>query len=129
LDKVFLVGVGGFLGANLRYWLGAWLDSLFGLRFPLGTFAVNLTGSLALGFIATLTLERALIDPNWRLAIAVGFLGAYTTFSTFTYETVRLLETGSYVLALINVAASALLGLLGAGIGIVLARAIGRGGA
>lgn len=124
MDKVIIVGVGGFIGANVRYWLGAWIDGQFGLRFPLGTFIINLTGSLLLGFIATLTVERALIDPRWRLALGVGFIGAYTTFSTFTYESVKLLETGSYGLAALNVLGSGLLGLIGAGLGIVLGRAI-----
>jgi CrcB protein len=124
LDKVILVGVGGFIGANVRYWLSAWIDQNFGLRFPLGTFIINLTGSLILGFVATLAVERALIDPRWRLAIAVGFVGAYTTFSTFTYESIKLIESGSYGLAALNVVASAILGLIGAAIGMVLARAI-----
>jgi len=128
LDKVFIVGIGGFFGANLRYWLGAWLDAQFGLRFPLGTFVINVTGSLLLGFIATLAIERALIDPNWRLAVAVGFLGAYTTFSTFTFETVKLIDSGSYGLALVNLVISILLGLLGVLVGISLVRAVGRGG-
>jgi fluoride exporter len=121
---MLIVGLGGFIGANVRYWLGAWIDTQFGLRFPLGTFLINLTGSLLLGFIATITLERALIDPRWRLAIAVGFVGAYTTFSTFTYESVKLLEAGSYGLAALNVFGSAALGLIGAGLGIILGRAI-----
>lgn len=124
LDKVFIVGIGGFIGASVRYWLGAWIDSQFGLRFPLGTFVINLTGSLLLGFIATITLERALIDPRWRLAVAVGFIGAYTTFSTFTYESIKLLEAGSYGLAALNVLGSTLLGLLGAAIGIAIGRVI-----
>lgn len=124
MDKVILVGVGGFIGANVRYWLSAWIDQNFGLRFPLGTFIINLTGSLILGFVATLAVERALIDPRWRLAIAVGFVGAYTTFSTFTYESIKLIESGSYGLAALNVVASAILGLIGAAIGMVLARAI-----
>jgi fluoride exporter len=90
----------------------------------LGTFVINLTGSLLLGFIATITLERALIDPRWRLAVAVGFIGAYTTFSTFTYESVKLLEAGSYGLAALNVVGSTILGLVGAAIGIAIGRAI-----
>ena len=124
VDKILIVGVGGFIGANVRYWLGAWIDAQFGLHFPLGTFIINLTGSLLLGFIATITLERALIDPRWRLAIAVGFIGAYTTFSTFTYESVKLLEAGSYGLAALNVVGSTVLGLVGAAIGIAIGRAI-----
>ena len=124
LDKMLIVGLGGFIGANMRYWLGAWIDTQFGLRFPLGTFLINLTGSLLLGFIATITIERALIDPRWRLAIGVGFIGAYTTFSTFTYESVKLLEAGSYGLAALNVFGSGALGLIGAGLGIILGRAI-----
>ncbi|HTP08009.1 MAG TPA: fluoride efflux transporter CrcB [Anaerolineae bacterium] len=121
---MLIIGAGGFIGANVRYWLGAWIDAQFGLRFPLGTFIINLTGSLLLGFIATIAIERALIDPRWRLAIAVGFIGAYTTFSTFTYESVKLLEAGSYGLAALNVLGSTLLGLLGATIGIAIGRAI-----
>ena len=108
----------------MRYWLGAWIDQNFGLRFPLGTFIINVSGCLILGFVSTLALERTLIDPRWRLAIAVGFVGAYTTFSTFTYESIKLLEAGSYLLAALNILASVILGLIGAAIGIALARLI-----
>ncbi|MEO7714787.1 MAG: fluoride efflux transporter CrcB [Capsulimonas sp.] len=89
--QLCLIGVGGAVGALARYWLGSWvMDKIPGATFPWGTFVINVTGSFILGLVMTLLTERVLTSPNWRPLITIGFVGAYTTFSTFEYETARL---------------------------------------
>lgn len=121
---VGLIGVGGFLGANARYWLGLWAARRWGITFPYGTLLINVSGSFLLGFFLTLTTERLLVHPNWRLLVAIGFLGAYTTFSTFTYESVALLRDGAWLAGLLNLIGSLFLGVLGLVIGSALARLV-----
>jgi CrcB protein len=118
-----LVGVGGCAGAIARFavarWVAVWMDT----PFPLGTFVINVSGSFLLGILGTLVAERVWPDGDaLRLALGVGFLGAYTTFSTFEFETHALLEDGSWLLASINVAGSVLLGLLAVRAGILLTK-------
>src|SRR5262245_59817825 len=88
--KYLVVGIGGFIGANVRFIVGQWAAQKWGTAFPYGTFLINITGSFILGLFATLTL-KFLWDDTWRLLIAIGFVGAYTTFSTFEYETLELI--------------------------------------
>ena len=95
-------------------------------RFPFGTLVINVSGCLVIGFFSTLVSERISIHPNWRLAIAVGFVGAYTTFYTFEYETFKLIESGSSAGALMNVVISLILGFLAVWGGIAAARTIFR---
>ena len=118
--KIFLVGLGGFLGAVARYLITGVLWRLSPL-FPWGTLLVNTLGSLSLGLIMALVSETLLISPAARLFLAVGFLGSFTTFSTFVYETSALLEGGNFWLAGLNLAASIFLGLLGIRLGALLA--------
>jgi fluoride exporter len=118
---VLWVGVGGFLGANARYLLGGWIASRYGTLFPLGTFVINITGSFILGFFLTLAQERLIVNPNARLFFAVGFVGAYTTFSTFEYESIRLLQNRELFFGLVNVVGSILTGALAVLGGIALA--------
>lgn len=123
--KWFLVGLGGFLGALARYTVSGWFLRLSG-TFPWGTLAVNLLGSFGLGFLMTLAGETLLISPEVRLFLAVGFFGAFTTFSTFAYETERLLSETEWVLAAANVAGSLFLAIMGVKVGALLARVIAR---
>jgi fluoride exporter len=118
MEKILIISAGAILGANARYWLGDWAAQKWGTGFPLGTLAINLSGSLLLGFFMTLATERFLIDPRWRLFFAVGFLGAYTTFSTYTYESFNLLFKGQWLAGLINLLGSAILGIAAVGLGI-----------
>ncbi len=118
--KIFLVGLGGFLGAVARYLITGVLWR-FSPLFPWGTLLVNTLGSLSLGFIMALVSETLLISPAARLFLAVGFLGSFTTFSTFVYETSALLEGGNFWLSGLNLAASIFLGLLGIRLGALLA--------
>ena len=115
------MGLGGFLGANARYLLGGWIAARYGTLFPLGTFVINVTGSFILGFFLTLAQERVLIHPNVRLLFAVGFVGAYTTFSTFEYESMRLLQDGELLWSLVNLVGSVLTGGVAVLAGIILA--------
>ncbi len=94
------VGLGGFLGANARYALGAWIIQRAGESFPLHTLVINVTGSLAIGVLLVLLTERLVVDPAWRLLLVVGFLGGYTTFSAASLATVRLIEQRRWSLAL-----------------------------
>jgi CrcB protein len=121
---VLWIGLGGFAGAVARYWLAGAIAARAGVTFPLGTFVINLSGSFALGLLIGLLEGHAATPPVARLALGTGFLGAYTTFSTFTYETIRLVEEGSILLAALNVGASVVLG-LGVGVaGLVAGRVL-----
>ena len=125
--RFLIVGVGGFIGANARYVLGGWVQQRWGASFPYGTFVINISGSFVLGLFATLALRYGWSD-EWRLLIAIGFVGAYTTFSTFEYETIQLIASGNrYREAAINLAGSVVLGFLAAYLGVVVARLMMRG--
>lgn len=124
MGRYIAVALGGALGAMSRYWISTIVGERFPTRFPLGTLIINVTGSFIIGFFLTLVSERINIHPNWRLAVAVGFVGAYTTFSTFEYETFKLLETGSGISGFMNVIISLMLGFLAVWGGIALAREI-----
>ncbi len=122
--RYLLVAIGGMLGAVSRYGLTGWISKATESRFPYGTLAVNTIGSFAIGFFLALALERFSWSPEIRLFFAVGFLGAFTTFSTFSYETVELLREGAYAMAAANMGVS-LFGCLAATIaGTILAKLI-----
>lgn len=118
-----MVGVGGFFGAIARYLVDRWISGTMGALFPYGTLAVNVSGSFILGLLATTITQRWIVHPHWRLLITVGFVGAYTTFSTFGYETHQLMEEGSFGLALLNVLLSVTVALIAVRFGILLGRA------
>jgi CrcB protein len=115
------ISFGAIAGALSRYYLTLWSSERFGTSFPYGTFVINLSGALLMGFFNTLVLERVNISPDLRLMIAVGFLGSYTTFSTYTLDTSVLLRTRNRRTALFYWAGSAVLGVLGLWLGSFLA--------
>ncbi len=120
-----LIGAGGFFGAVARYVVDGWISGSTRIgAFPLGTFAINLSGAFALGVVFALTLEKAAIDPRVRGPVMIGFLGAYTTFSTLMLESWRLAEDGSWGLALLNVGGSSVLGMCAVFAGLTLGRAL-----
>jgi CrcB protein len=121
---ILWVGLGGFLGANARYLLGGWIAARMGTLFPYGTFVINITGSFILGFFLAFIQDRPWVHPTARLLFSIGFVGAYTTFSTYTYETIALMENGQVLLAAINCIGSVVAGLLAVFAGIVLGRAL-----
>jgi len=125
MEKFLLISLGAVLGANARYWISEWAARKVDSVFPHGILLVNLSGSFLLGFFITLATERWLLDPRWRLLVAVGFFGAYTTFSTYTYDSIHLMLKGQVGVGLLNLLGSALLGILAVGAGIFLAKAIG----
>jgi CrcB protein len=116
------VAAGGALGACLRYFIGGSVFARTLTPFPLATFVINVSGSFIIGFFLTLATERMNVSPHLRLAVAVGFVGAYTTFSTFEYETIRLIEEGRFIYAVLNVVLSVVVGFLAVWGGIALAR-------
>jgi len=122
VQTTLLISIGAVLGANLRYWLGVWVGERLGTQFPYATLIINLTGSLVLGIFITLISSRFLIDPQWRIFFAIGFLGSYTTFSTYTYESIALILAGNWWLGTVNLFGSAVLGGLAAILGLVLGR-------
>lgn len=124
LMPYLLVGLGGFIGAIARFELARAIGALVESRFPWGTFAINVSGSFLLGVLGVIVAQKTAPDSEaLQLALGVGFLGAFTTFSTFEFETHALLDDGSWVMALANMIASLLLGLVAVRAGIVLAKA------
>ncbi len=122
MQTMLVVTVGGALGALSRYGLGVWISSKWNHGFPLHTFLINISGAFLLGFIHILFIERLNVNPLWRIGIGVGFLGAFTTFSTFGYEVITLLEGGSLYTAGLYTLLSILVGFTGVALGVGLAR-------
>jgi len=117
---VLLVALGGAIGSVARYLMGGWFASRLGPAFPYGTFAINISGSFIIGLFLAFAERRASLSPYWRLFFAVGFVGGYTTFSTFEYEAVRLLQDDELLLGALYVAGSVVTGAFGVLAGIVL---------
>jgi fluoride exporter len=122
--KPLWIGAGAFLGANLRYFLQTWTANRWGPGFPYGTLIINVSGSFVLGFFITLVTQRVVVSSEWRAFVAVGLLGGFTTFSSFSVETLNLLQTGRWLAAAANLGGNVCLGLVGAYLGVILARAV-----
>lgn len=122
MQSMMVIAFGGALGALSRYSLGLWISSKWNQGYPLGTFIINITGAFLLGFLNILFIEKLTIGPLWRLGIGIGFLGAYTTFSTFGYEVIMLLEEGSLQTAVLYTLLSVIIGFAGVALGVGLAR-------
>ena len=108
--KYLWVGLGGALGSIARYVVGLVVYEWMGTRFPYGTFVINVSGCFIIGLVLTMLDERLGLSPAWREAIPIGFVGAFTTFSTFEYETLRAVQHGQGATALTYVAGSVVLG-------------------
>ncbi len=119
-----VVFVGGGLGAAFRFGLGTWIGQRWGRSFPLGTFVINVSGSFLIGLLMTMMAERFMENPVWRLLLVVGVLGGYTTFSSFEYETGKLVTDGEYLYAVLNAVLSVMLGFVALKTGEVLAKII-----
>jgi CrcB protein len=120
--QLFAIAVGGAIGAVLRFGLSTSVYRWLGRDFPYGTLTVNVIGSLLVGFLATLFIDRLMLSVEWRTAILVGFIGAFTTFSTFSLETLALMENGEPLRALLNILLSVVLCLSATWIGLTLGR-------
>jgi CrcB protein len=116
------VAVGAMLGANLRFVVGNWAADQFGAEFPYGTLLVNVSGAFVIGIALSFIGQRVGISPLWRLFFVTGFLGGYTTFSTYTWEALSLAEDSAWVSAAIYVLGSNIFGFIGVWLGSVLAR-------
>jgi CrcB protein len=112
VQKYLLIALGGALGSILRYWVGSTVSGRMGIRFPYGTLLVNITACLVIGFTLTWMGRRADINPAWRFLIPIGFIGAYSTFSTYEWETLSTLRSGAFLLAALYAGGSFLLGLI-----------------
>lgn len=124
MQKYFFIALGGSLGSIARYWVGSTVADRMGTRFPYGTFVVNITACIIIGFSLSFLAERTELNPAWRFLVPVGFIGAYSTFSTFEWETYSNLQTGAFLIAGLYVVLSVVLGLAGVWCGVLIARAI-----
>lgn len=122
--KILLVALGGSIGAVTRYLVSNWAAEKFGAEFPYGTLIVNVIGCFIIGAFMTMATERLIINPYWRLLVTVGFVGGLTTFSSFSYETFRLLQDADLVMALYNIVLNLILGFCATWMGISLVRLI-----
>ena len=124
MQAVLWISLGAIAGANARYFISRWAARIFNPAFPYGTLIINITGSMLLGFFLIWTSERVLADPRWRLMIAIGFCGAYTTFSSYAFETMYYFEQGHWLLFAVNILVNNVLCLAAVLAGAALARAI-----
>lgn len=112
MQKYLLIAVGGALGSIARFWVGSTVAGRMGIKFPYGTLIVNLTACLVIGFSLTYLGRRADLNPAWRFLIPVGFIGAYSTFSTYEWETLSTMRSGAFLLAAVYAVGSLILGLV-----------------
>jgi CrcB protein len=111
LQKYLLIAFGGALGSIARYWVGSTIAGRMGTKFPYGTFLINMTACVLIGFSLTLLARRADMNPAWRFLIPVGFIGAYSTFSTYEWETLSTIRSGAFLLAALYAVSSLVFGL------------------
>ncbi|MCW8889981.1 MAG: fluoride efflux transporter CrcB [Sedimenticola sp.] len=122
MSQVLTIAAGGALGALMRFWVANGVYSMLGRGFPYGTLAVNVLGSFVMGLLYILFLERMSVSPEWRAALLIGFLGAFTTFSTFSIETLNLIEQADYAKAGLNMILSVAACLFACWGGLILGR-------
>lgn len=122
--KLFFVALGGSIGASTRYLVSDWAAQRFGSDFPYGTLIVNIVGCFIIGMFMQLMTDRIIVNPYWRLLITVGFVGGLTTFSSFSYETLKLVNDGELAFAIYNVASNMIVGFLATWIGISAAKMV-----
>ena len=122
MQKYLLIGFGGALGSIARYWVGSTVAGRMGTKFPYGTFVINLTACIVIGFSLAFLGRRAGINPAWRFLVPVGFVGAYSTFSTFEWEIFMNLQAGSFFIAVLYVTLSVFFGLAAVWLGVLVAR-------
>jgi len=111
LQKYFLIALGGALGSIARYWVGSAIANRMGTRFPYGTFVINITACMIIGFSLTFMANRAELNSGWRFLVPIGFIGAYSTFSTYEWETLSTIRAGAFFLASLYAVSSLILGL------------------
>lgn len=122
MQQLFFIAAGGAIGAVLRYGVANGVHAIAGRDFPYGTLVVNVLGSLMIGVLSILLVERYALNPEVRAILIIGLLGAFTTFSTFSIETFYLFENGEHVKALLNILLSVMLCLIATWLGIIIGR-------
>ena len=122
MSQLVAIAIGGAVGAVSRFWLSNGVYHVLGRDFPYGTLVVNVVGSLLMGLLYVMLIERTALGPEWRALILIGFLGSFTTFSTFSMETMSLIEAHAYLKAALNILISVVLCIMGTGLGMILAR-------
>ena len=122
--KYVIVGIGGALGSILRFWLGNYIGSRMGTRFPYGTLVINVTGSFLVGLVLSLLTAKTNLSSSWRYLIPIGFIGGFTTFSSFEYETLRTFQDGQIGLGLLYVGISVCVGFVAVWGGVIAGRAM-----
>ena len=122
MNQILAIAGGGAIGAVLRFWMSIWVYGMLGRGFPYGTLAVNVLGSLLMGFLYVWLLERSSLSGEWRAFLLIGLLGAFTTFSSFSIETLNLVESGEWVKAVMNAFLSVLLCVVAAWVGLKIGR-------
>lgn len=125
MQKYLYIAVGGAIGSVARYWVGSAVAGRLGTRFPYGTFVINMSACLVIGFVLTFLGRRVDLNPAWRYLIPVGFLGAYSTFSAYEWETLSTLRAGAFALAALYALGSVVLGLIAVWGGAMLAELVG----
>ena len=111
MQKYLFIAFGGALGSMARYWVGSTIANRMGTKFPYGTFVINITACMIIGFSLTFLGKRAGLNPAWRFLVPVGFIGAYSTFSTYEWETLSTIRSGAFLLAALYAVSSLILGL------------------
>jgi len=124
LSKYMYIAVGGALGAMARFWIGSAVANRLGTKFPYGTFVINITACVIIGFSLTFLAKRTDLNPAWRFLVPIGFIGAYSTFSSYEWETVSTLRSGDFSMAALYAFGSLFLGLVAVWCGILLAEVI-----
>jgi len=124
LQKYFYIAVGGAFGSIARYWVGSTVASRLGTKFPYGTFVINLTACVMIGFSLTFLAKRTGLNPAWRFLVPIGFIGAYSTFSTYEWETLSTLRSGAFLEASLYAFGSLILGLVAIWLGVLIAETI-----
>ena len=121
MQRYFLIALGGALGSVARFWVGSTVANRFGTKFPYGTFVINITACVIIGFSLTFLARRTDLSPAWRFLVPIGFVGAYSTFSTYEWETLSTIRSGAFFLAALYAVGSFILGLAAVWFGALIA--------
>lgn len=122
MNQLLAIAAGGAVGSVLRFLMSSWVYSIAGRGFPYGTLAVNIIGSLLMGLLTVVLIERMSLGPEWRAAILIGVLGGFTTFSSFSIETLNLIEAGAHIKAITNMVVSVVVCVGAAWVGVIVGR-------